>query len=63
VVWDLQAAIIGAAGSVIGLASDIAGSIRIPALYNGIYGHKPSPGEPMGLFSLSAIKSKLRQQE
>jgi fatty acid amide hydrolase 2 len=52
VVWDLQAAIIGAAGSVIGLASDIAGSIRIPALYNGIYGHKPSPGEPsMGIWS------------
>jgi fatty acid amide hydrolase 2 len=47
VVWDLQAAIIGAAGSVIGLASDIAGSIRIPALYNGIYGHKPTPGEPI----------------
>ncbi|CAB3366495.1 Hypothetical predicted protein [Cloeon dipterum] len=39
-----EAAIIGAAGSVIGLASDIAGSIRIPAMYNGIYGHKPTPG-------------------
>jgi len=60
----LQAAIIGAAGSVIGLASDIAGSIRIPALYNGIYGHKPTPGEPM--VSGGAIKAKLRvlcQQE
>ncbi|KAF4523010.1 hypothetical protein B566_EDAN007440 [Ephemera danica] len=39
-----EAALIGSAGSVIGLGSDVAGSIRIPALYNGIYGHKPTPG-------------------
>jgi len=29
-------------GSVLGFATDIAGSIRIPALCNGIYGFKPS---------------------
>lgn len=31
-----------AAGSPLGLGSDIAGSIRIPSLFNGIFGHKPS---------------------
>jgi len=29
---------------VIGVGSDVAGSIRIPAMYNGIFGHKPTPG-------------------
>uniref|UniRef100_U5EVA0 Putative amidase n=1 Tax=Corethrella appendiculata TaxID=1370023 RepID=U5EVA0_9DIPT len=31
-----------AAASVIGLGSDIGGSIRMPAFFNGIFGHKPS---------------------
>ncbi|XP_047116044.1 fatty-acid amide hydrolase 2-like [Schistocerca piceifrons] len=39
-----EAALLGAGASVIGVASDIAGSIRIPAMYNGIFGHKPTPG-------------------
>lgn len=40
----LQGALIGAGGSLIGIGSDIAGSIRLPALFNGIFGHKPTPG-------------------
>ncbi|EPQ19475.1 Fatty-acid amide hydrolase 2 [Myotis brandtii] len=35
---------LGAACSVIGVGSDIGGSIRMPAFFNGIFGHKPSPG-------------------
>lgn len=27
-----------------GIGSDVAGSIRIPALFNGIFGHKPTGG-------------------
>lgn len=32
-----------AAGSPFGIGSDIGGSIRMPAFFNGIFGHKPSP--------------------
>ena len=39
-----EGAIIAYAGSVIGIGNDLAGSIRMPAAFNGIYGHKPSPG-------------------
>ncbi|XP_045394052.1 fatty-acid amide hydrolase 2 isoform X3 [Lemur catta] len=35
---------VAAACSVIGVGSDIGGSIRMPAFFNGIFGHKPSPG-------------------
>ncbi|KAI4457697.1 fatty-acid amide hydrolase [Holotrichia oblita] len=38
-----EGALLGAGASVIGVGSDIAGSIRIPALFNGIFGHKPTP--------------------
>jgi fatty acid amide hydrolase 2 len=34
----------GAAASPFGIGSDVAGSIRVPALFNGIFGHKPTPG-------------------
>jgi len=39
-----EAAIIAACGSPFGLGADIGGSIRMPAYFNGIFGHKPSPG-------------------
>lgn len=37
-----QGALIGAGASVFGVGSDIAGSIRVPAMFNGIFGHKPT---------------------
>lgn len=39
-----EAALISAAGSVIGIGSDIAGSIRMPSYFNGVFGFKPTPG-------------------
>lgn len=38
-----EGSIIASAGSVIGIGSDIAGSIRIPCNFCGIFGHKPTP--------------------
>lgn len=39
-----EGAIIGVGASPIGLGSDIGGSIRNPAFFNGIFGHKPTAG-------------------
>ena len=39
-----EGALIGSGGSPLGIGSDIGGSIRMPAFFNGIFGHKPSAG-------------------
>lgn len=39
-----EACIVSACGSVLGLGSDLGGSIRIPSLYCGVYGHKLTKG-------------------
>lgn len=39
-----EGAAIGAGGSPLGLGSDFAGSIRVPAFFNGVFGHKPTSG-------------------
>lgn len=39
-----EGAVVGAGGSPFGLGSDIGGSIRIPGLFCGTFGHKPSAG-------------------
>jgi fatty acid amide hydrolase 2 len=39
-----EGAIVGAGGAPFGLGSDIGGSIRMPAFFNGVFGHKPSGG-------------------
>jgi fatty acid amide hydrolase 2 len=39
-----EAAIIGAGASPFGLGSDVGGSIRGPAFFNGVFGHKPTGG-------------------
>lgn len=39
-----EGATVGSGGSPIGLGSDVGGSIRGPAFFNGVFGHKPSQG-------------------
>jgi fatty acid amide hydrolase 2 len=39
-----EGAAVGCGGSPFGVGSDIAGSIRVPALFCGVFGHKPSAG-------------------
>jgi fatty acid amide hydrolase 2 len=39
-----EGAAVGSGASPFGLASDIGGSIRVPALFCGVFGHKPSAG-------------------
>ena len=39
-----EASIVGAGASPFGLGSDIGGSIRGPAFFNGVFGHKPTGG-------------------
>lgn len=40
-----KGALLGAGASIMGLGSDLMGSIRIPAAFNGVFGHKPSAGK------------------
>ncbi|CAD6995193.1 unnamed protein product [Ceratitis capitata] len=39
-----EGALNGAGATLFGVGSDIAGSIRLPSLFNGVFGHKPTGG-------------------
>ncbi|GAB0090659.1 fatty-acid amide hydrolase 2 [Sergentomyia squamirostris] len=38
-----ESSLLGAGASLLGLTSDIGGSARLPAMYTGVFGHKPTP--------------------
>lgn len=54
-----EGAALAAACSLVGVGSDLAGSIRIPASYCGVFGHKPTP------FSVSTdgLVPKMRHEQ
>jgi fatty acid amide hydrolase 2 len=68
-----EGAAVGAGGSPIGLGSDIAGSIRLPAFFNGVFGHKcsawlvpntghfpPVEGEVTRMFSMGPLARRAK---
>ena len=66
-----EGAIIGAGGSPFGLGADVGGSIRMPAFFNGIFGHKPTPGivtnrgqvpEPQGRMNFNCVTGPLARR-
>ncbi|CAO1433662.1 unnamed protein product [Diamesa serratosioi] len=38
-----ESALLGAGASLLAIGSDVAGSCRLPAMFTGVYGHKPTP--------------------
>lgn len=59
-----EGAAVAAAFAPFGLGSDIGGSIRMPAFFNGVFGHKPSAGlvSNAGQFPLDNDPRMLRYQ-
>lgn len=39
-----EGALVSSAASIVGIGSDVGGSIRIPSFYCGLFGHAPTPG-------------------
>ncbi len=57
-----EGSIIGAGASPFGLGSDVGGSVRMPAFFNGVFGHKPSGGlvPNTGQFPIAQTPQSLR---
>jgi len=66
-----EGAIIGAGGAPFGLGADVGGSIRFPAFFNGVFGHKPTPGivpntgqmpEPQGAMNRNCVTGPISRR-
>ncbi|KFM66134.1 Fatty-acid amide hydrolase 2, partial [Stegodyphus mimosarum] len=56
-----ESALLSAGGSVLGLGNDLMGSIRIPCLFTGLFGHKPSRNMMFQEGSFPLFNTKLSQ--
>jgi len=48
-----------AAASAIGIGSDIGGSIRMPAFFNGVFGHKATAGLYLCMYVCSCLSDSV----
>ena len=48
-----EGSLIGSKSSILGLGSDVGGSLRNPAVFNGIYSLKPSHGRHLSQYGVS----------
>lgn len=57
-----EGSIVGSGGSPFGLGADVGGSIRMPAFFNGVFGHKPGSGivPNSGQFPINHSEAGLR---
>jgi fatty acid amide hydrolase 2 len=53
----MTGALLGSGASIFGLGSDIGGSIRMPGLFNGVFGHKPTAGNINRIFFKNTINT------
>ncbi|KAL1417551.1 hypothetical protein MTO96_026769 [Rhipicephalus appendiculatus] len=56
-----EGSLLAAAGSLIGLGTDFAGSVRIPSAYCGIFGHKPTAGVVPNTGLMPELKENVAQ--
>lgn len=54
-----EACLVSGAGAPVGLGSDVGGSIRLPAHFNGVWGHKPSGGLVPNMGQYPAVDSPI----